>query len=175
MSLSDLYGRFRLGDEVYVEYGEKTYVGVIAGVFEPEKLISGSSGYIYAVHVGKKVGVNAPYTECLVASPKMYELIKRKEVVIKASSEKNPNGLRLKYRRFTFPELIEHESAHPGLFYKRTDYDAQWCITFDPNKAGLLRQWNCVTKKEGILELYHHDFMDGLFDVYTTAKCSRRV
>lgn len=65
----------------------------------------------------------------------------------------------------TFREIIEYEGVHPGSYFKRNDYPAQWLIWFDPDNAGKMVQCHMDKKPTPDTELYHHDFMDGVWEV----------
>ena len=64
-----------------------------------------------------------------------------------------------------FQQVIVYEGAHEGSYFKRTDSDAQWLIHFDPQRAGRLVMTSIAKTHFVEIELYHHDFMDGEWEV----------
>lgn len=67
--------------------------------------------------------------------------------------------------RLTFQEVIELESAVPGMYYRRCDYPAKWCFRFDHDLGGKLIQYRDGSESPATADWYHHDFMDGVFKI----------
>lgn len=77
------------------------------------------------------------------------------------------DGLRLFEDQLSFADVVELESQHAGLYYKRVDYKAAWWLRFNPDKAGRLTIGHVGHTIEQPLEIYHHDFMDGDWQAFT--------
>lgn len=65
-----------------------------------------------------------------------------------------------------FVELLEYESIHPGSAFHRVDPRRGWYIKFDP-ATGRLSQAVKEPHRQTSVSLYHHDFVDGEWEVYT--------